>query len=160
MLPLSSTAADIAYFALSFFLIAIGLTLGYALVRLAGVLRRVSSLIGGVEKEIVPVINKAGGSIDRVNDQLDKLDVVTDSAVGAVESIDTVLRTIAAAVKLPAKKLAALTAGLVHGLAALRAEHDLSAAMAAARFAAKERERRFGEEFSSAAEEGEPESEE
>jgi hypothetical protein len=154
MLPLSSTAGEVAYGALAFFLIAVGVALGYALFRLAGMLSRVSSLVRGVEQELVPVLNKAGGSIDRVNAQLDKLDVVTDSAVGAVTSIDTVLRAIAGAVKLPARKVAALMAGLVHGLAALRAERDLGAAMEAARFAAKERERRFAEEFRSAPEEG------
>jgi uncharacterized protein YoxC len=127
---LSSTAGSIAYAALAFFLIAVGLTLGYSLLRLAGVFGRVSSLVKGVEKELVPVLNKAGGSIDRVNDQLDKLDVVTDSAVDAVGS-----------------------AGLVHGLAAFRVERDFAAAMAAARFAAEERENRFAEEFESAAEE-------
>jgi uncharacterized protein YoxC len=160
MLPLSSAAAAIAYLALSFFLVAVGLALGYALFRLGGMLGRASSLIGGVEQELVPVINKAGGSIDRVNDQLDKLDVVTDSAVDAVESVDTVLRAIAGVVKLPAQKLAAWTAGLLHGLTALRVERDLSAAMAAARFAARERERSFGEEFETEADEGKNESEE
>ncbi|MGA9761944.1 MAG: DUF948 domain-containing protein [Gaiellaceae bacterium] len=152
MLLLSSTTGSIAYAALAFFLIAIGLTLGYAFLRLAGVLGRVSSLVKGVEQELVPVINKAGGSIDRVNDQLDKLDVVTDSAVDAVGSIDTGLRAVAGAVKLPAKKLAALTAGLVHGLATFKVERDFAAAMAAARFAAEERENRFAEEFHSEAE--------
>jgi hypothetical protein len=157
---LSSTAGSVAYAALAFFLIAIGLTLGYAFLRLAGVLGRVSSLVKGVEQELVPVINKAGGSIDRVNDQLDKLDVVTDSAVDAVGSIDTVLRAVAGAVKLPAKKLAALTAGLTHGLATFKVERDFSAAMAAARFAAEERENRFAEEFHSEAEEEKNASEE
>jgi hypothetical protein len=160
MLLLSSTAGDVASAALAFFLIAIGLTLGYTFLRLAGVLGRVSSLVKGVEQELVPVINKAGGSIDRVNGQLDKLDVVTDSAVSAVEGVDSVMRAVAGAVKLPAKKFAALTAGLVHGLAAFKVEHDFAAAMAAARFAAQERESRFGEEFRSEAEEGKNASEE
>jgi hypothetical protein len=154
MVPLSSIAGDAAYAALAFFLAAVGVALGYALFRLAGMLRRVSLLVRGVEQELVPVLNKAGGSIDRVNAQLDKLDVVTDSAVDAVTSIDTVLRAIAGAVKLPARKVASLTAGLVHGLAALRAERDLAAAMEAARFAARERERRFAEEFRAEGEEG------
>ena len=150
---LSSTAGSIAYAALAFFLIAVGLTLGYSLLRLAGVFGRVSSLVKGVEQELVPVLNKAGGSIDRVNGQLDKLDVVTDSAVDAVGSIDTGMRAVAGAVKLPARKIAALSAGLVHGLAAFRVERDVAAAMAAARFAAEERENRFAEEFESAVEE-------
>src|ERR1035437_5989510 len=150
---LSSTAGSIAYAALAFFLIAVGLTLGYSLLRLAGVFGRLSSLVKGVEQELVPVLNKAGGSIDRVNGQLDKLDVVTDSAVDAVGSIDTGMRAVAGAVKLPARKIAALSAGLVHGLAAFRVERDVAAAMAAARFAAEERENRFAEEFESAVEE-------
>jgi uncharacterized protein YoxC len=160
MLPISSTAGAIAYLALSFFLVAVGLALGYALFRLGGMLGRASSLIGGVEQELVPVLNKAGGSIDRVNDQLDKLDVVTDSAVDAVESVDSVLRAVAGVVKLPAQKLSAWTSGLMHGLAALRVERDLSAAMAAAKFAARERERGFEEEFETEPDEGKNESEE
>ena len=160
MLLLSSTAGAIAYIALSFFLVAVGLALGYSLFRLGGMFGRASSLIGGVEQELVPVLHKAGGSIDRVNDQLDKLDVVTDSAVDAVESVDTVLRVVAGVVKLPAQKLAAWTAGLVHGLAALKVERDLSAAMAAARFAAHERERGFEAEFETEPDEGKHESKE
>ena len=160
MLLLSSTAGAIAYIALSFFLVAVGLTLGYALFRLGGVFGRTSSLIGGVEQELVPVLNKAGGSIDRVNDQLDKLDVVTDSAVDAVGSIDTGVRAVAGAVKLPAKKIAALSAGLVHGLATFKVERDFASAMAAARFAAQERENRFAEEYRSEGEEESDASEE
>ncbi len=160
MLPLSSTAGDIAYWALAFFLVAVGLALGYALLRLAGVFRRVSSLVGGVEQELVPVLNKAGGSIDRVNDQLDKLDTVTDSAVDAVESIDSLLRSVAGAVKLPAQKVASWTSALVHGLSALRADRDVSSAVSAAKFAAEERERSFEEEFASGAGEGKDEAEE
>jgi len=160
MLLLSSTAGSIAYWALAFFLIAIGLTLGYAFLRLAGVLGRVSSLVKGVEDELVPVLNKAGGSIDRVNGQLDKLDVVTDSAVDAVGSIDTGVRAVAGAVKLPAKKIAALSAGLVHGLATFKVERDFASAMAAARFAAQERENRFAEEYRSEGEEESDASEE
>jgi len=157
---LSSTTGSIAYAALAFFLIAIGLTLGYAFLRLAGVFGRVSSLVKGVEQELVPVLNKAGGSIDRVNGQLDKLDVVTDSAVDAVSSIDTGMRAVAGAVKLPARKIAAMSAGLVHGFAAFRVEHDFASAMSAARFAAEERENRFAEEFNSEAEEEKNASEE
>lgn len=153
MLLLSSTAGSIAYAALAFFLIAIGLTLGYALLRLAGVFGRVSSLVKGVEEEVVPILNKAGGSVDRVNDQLDKLNVVTDSAVDAVGSIDTGVRAVAGAVKLPAKKIAAFSAGLVHGFAAFKTDRDFASAMEAARFAAQERESRFAEEYRSQAEE-------
>ena len=54
---------------------------------------RLSSFIRGTEREVLPVINKVGGSVDRVNAQLDKLDPATDSAVDAVEAVDEAVRT-------------------------------------------------------------------
>ena len=47
---------------------------------------RLSSLLRSSERELIPVISKVGGSVDRVNAQLDKLDPATDSAVDAVEA--------------------------------------------------------------------------
>ena len=47
------------------------------------------------------MINKVGGTVDRVNRQLDKLDTATDSAVDAVEAVDEAVRTVSFAVKRP-----------------------------------------------------------
>jgi hypothetical protein len=44
------------------------------------------------------VIGKVGGSVDRVNGQLDKMDRITDSAVDAAASVGTAIRTVTAAV--------------------------------------------------------------
>ena len=79
---------DLAYLALAVFLVAVGLGLSWAFLRLAVTFDRLSSLIRGAEREVLPVINKVGGSVDRVNHQLDKLDTATDSAVDAVEAAD------------------------------------------------------------------------
>ena len=57
-------------------------------------LRRSSSFIRGTERELLPVIHKVGDSVDRVNGQLDKLDVATDSAVDAVDAVDQAVRTV------------------------------------------------------------------
>ena len=51
-----------------------GSGVGWAFLRLAVTFDRLSSLIRGAEREVLPVINKVGGSVDRVNAQLDKLD--------------------------------------------------------------------------------------
>ena len=64
---------------------------------------------------MLPVINKVGGSIDRVNSQLDKLDQVTDSAADALEAVDQAVRTVSSAVKRPAQKAAGVAAGVTHG---------------------------------------------
>jgi hypothetical protein len=63
------------------------LSLAYVFVRLAGTVTRVSSFIRGAEESVLPVIGKVGGSVDRVNGQLDKVDRITDSAVDAAESV-------------------------------------------------------------------------
>ena len=86
--------SDLAYLALTVFLVLAGLALGYGALRLGGTLGRASSLIEGTEKELLPVISKLGGTVDRVNDQLDKVDQITDSAVDAVSSVDTAVRSV------------------------------------------------------------------
>jgi uncharacterized protein YoxC len=147
MLPAAVSATDVAYYALSAFLVLVGVGLVYALVRLGEALARLASLLRGVEKEAVPVIAKAGGSIDRVNTQLDKLDIVTDSAVDAVESVDTALRAVTLVVKTPIKKIAAWSAGIAHAVAAFRTEPDFARAAEAGRAMAAEREQAFDEEI-------------
>jgi hypothetical protein len=145
--PLAFSAGDFAYVALAIFLLAIGLGLGWAFFRLAGTLDRLSSFIRGTERELLPVINKVGGSVDRVNAQLDKLDIATDSAVDAVEAVDEAVRAVSFAVKRPVQKLAGLSAGASHGWASLRAQRKWSAAVEAAREAAARREADLEEEL-------------
>src|SRR5206468_8260757 len=106
---------DLADLALAVFLVAVGLGLGWAFLRLAVTFDRLSSLIRGTEREVLPVIAKVGGSVDRMNAQLDKLDAATDSAVDAVDAVDQAVRTVSFAVKRPVQKVAGLGAGVSHG---------------------------------------------
>ena len=86
-MPLADLSTlDIVWIALSVFLVVVGLGLALVLFNLSGTVRRLTSFIQGLEKEVLPVINKAGGTVDRVNAQLDKVDRVTDSAVDATMS--------------------------------------------------------------------------
>ena len=61
---------------------------------------------------MLPVINKVGGSVDRVNGQLDKVDKITDSAVDAADSVDTAVRAVSMAVTRPVQKLSGLAAAV------------------------------------------------
>ncbi|MGZ4291553.1 MAG: hypothetical protein ACXVQQ_03055 [Gaiellaceae bacterium] len=138
---------DLAHLALAVFLVAVGLGLGWAFLRLAVTFDRLSSLIRGAEREVLPVINKVGGSVDRVNAQLDKLDTATDSAVDAVVAVDEAVRSVSFAVKRPVQKLAGFTAGASHGWASLRARRGWSASVAEAKAAATRREQDLDEEL-------------
>ena len=93
---------------------------------------------------------KSGGTVDRVNDQLDKMDVVTDSAVSMAESADTAVRAVSTAITTPVKKVSAVAAGISHGLSALRARRDVGGAMSVARDAAARRETELEEELRAA----------
>ena len=138
---------DLASLALAIFLIAAGIGLGWAFLRLAVTFDRLSSLIRGAEREVLPVINKVGGSVDRVNQQLDKLDTATDSAVDAVVAVDEAVRSVSYAVKTPVQKLAGLSAGVSHGWASLRTRRNWREAVDEAKAAAARRERDLNEEL-------------
>lgn len=134
------SAGDAAYLALAVFLLAVGLGVGYAFVRLGGAFARLSSFIRGTERELLPVISKVGGSVDRVNTQLDKLDQATDSAVDAVEAVDEAVRAVSLAVKAPVQKVAGLASGVSHGFATLRAKRSFGDAVQSAKEASRRRQ--------------------
>jgi uncharacterized protein YoxC len=142
--------SDLAYLALAIFLVAVGLGLGWAFVRLAVTFDRLSSLIRGAEREALPVINKVGGSVDRVNAQLDKLDTATDSAVDAVVAVDEAVRTVSFAVKRPVQKLTGLSAGVSHGWSSFKTRRDWRSAVDAGKAAARRREKDLDEDVHAA----------
>jgi uncharacterized protein YoxC len=144
---LAFSFADVAYAALALFLVAVGLGLGWAFLRLAVTFNRLSSLIRGVEREALPVINKVGGSVDRVNAQLDKIDQAMDSAVDAADAVDQAVRTVSFAVKRPVQKLAGVSAGVAHGWASFRTRRDWRSAVDEAKAAAARREQDLDDEL-------------
>jgi uncharacterized protein YoxC len=147
VLALAFAWSDLAYLALAVFLLAVGLALAYALLRLGETLGRLSAFIRGTQEELLPVIGKVGGTLDRVNAQLDKVDLVTDSAVDAADSLDTAVRSVSVAVSRPVQKLSGLAAGLAYGFSELRVSRDWRAAVQAAKEAAARRERELAEEL-------------
>jgi uncharacterized protein YoxC len=147
---LAASAGDVANYALAAFLVAVGAGLAYVFVRLGGTFARLSSLIKGTEREVLPVIHKVGESVDRVNAQLDKVDRVTDSAVDMADSADTAVRAVSMAIARPVQKVSGLAAGIVHGFATLKTRRDVGDAVRAAKEAAARRERDLEEELRAA----------
>jgi uncharacterized protein YoxC len=152
MLVAALTWGDLWRLALAVFLFAVGLASTYLLVRLAGTIGRLSALIRGAEDALLPVIGKVGGSVDRVNGQLDKVDRITDSAVDAVERVDTAVRAVSMAVTRPVQKVSGLAAGLSYGAADFRVRRDWRHAVQAGREAAARREADLAEELRAAGE--------
>jgi uncharacterized protein YoxC len=153
MLVAAFTWGDLWRLALAVFLLAVGLSFAYLLVRLGGTVGRLSALISGAERELLPVINKVGGSVDRINGQLDKVDQITDSAVDAADSVDTAVRAVSMAVTRPVQKVSGFVAALSYGAADFKAKHDWKHAVAAGKEAAARREQELAEELRDAGQE-------
>ena len=110
------------------------------LFRLGQSFERLSSFIKGTERDLLPVIVKTGGTVDRVNYELDKLDTVTDSAVSMADSADTAVRAISTAIATPVEKVSGFAAGITHGFSQFRKSKDFGEAKSAAQEAARRRE--------------------
>jgi uncharacterized protein YoxC len=152
MLLAAFTWGDLWRLALAVFLFATGLAAAYLLVRLAGTIARLTSLIRGTETSLLPVIGKVGGSVDRVNGQLDKVDRITDSAVDAADSVDTAVRAVSMAITRPVQKVSGFAAGVSYGAADFKTRRDWRHAVQAGKEAAVRREQELAEELRDAGE--------
>jgi uncharacterized protein YoxC len=147
MLVVAFTSGDLWRLALAVFLFAVGIATAYLLVRLAGTITRLSSLIQQTEETALPVVEKVGGSVDRVNVQLDKVDQITDSAVDAADSVDTAVRAVSMAITRPVEKVSGFAAGVSFGAADFKARRDWRHAVQAGKEAAARRESDLAEEL-------------
>ena len=144
---LGFTLSNVGDLALAIFLIALGIGLFYAFFQLGELFHRLANLVKGTEREVLPVIAKVGGTVDRVNDQLLKVDTMSDSAVDAVQSVDRAVRAVSYGVSTPVQKAVGLVTGLRFGASSYRVDRDWRAAVAEAKEAAARRERDFVEEL-------------
>jgi hypothetical protein len=144
---LGVSGGDVAYWGLAVFLVAIGLGSLYMLLKLGQLFGRVSSFISGTERDLLPVIVKTGGTVDRINYQLDKADSVTDSAVSMADSADTAVRAVSYAIAKPVEKVSGLAAGLAHGFSSLRKTGNVGDAVSSAKAAAQQRESDLAEDL-------------
>jgi hypothetical protein len=144
---LAVTGGDVAYWGLAIFLVAIGLGSLYMLVKLGELFGRVSSFIKGTERDLLPVIVKTGGTVDRINYQLDKADSVTDSAVSMADSADTAVRAVSYAIAKPVEKASGFAAGIAHGISSLKKNRNVGDAVNDAKEAARQREADLAEDL-------------
>jgi uncharacterized protein YoxC len=140
-------AGDVAYIALSVFLVLVAVGFAWLAWKLGETFGRLSAFIRGAQEEVLPVVSKVGTTVDHVNAQMEKVDQMTDSVVDAVQTADAAVRTLSAAATAPVRKLSGLAAGTSHGFAELKVHRSWSRAKAAARAASAERESELDEEL-------------
>lgn len=144
---LAFEAIDALWIALSVFFVLVAIGLTYLLIRLGGTVAKMTSFVGGLEREVLPVINESGGTLQRVNAQLDKADLVTDSAVDIADSADTAVRAVTFAITRPVQLVAGLAEGVAHGFASLRVRKSPRRAFETGREAASRRQEEIADEL-------------
>jgi uncharacterized protein YoxC len=118
------SSTDAWHYALTIFLIATGLTLSYVFLRMSGTFQRINVLLDGLVQEVVPLLSKVSTSVDHVNDELEKVGQITDSAVDATESVDHTVRAITEIISKPVKAASGVSAGIKHGFESFKAKRD------------------------------------
>jgi hypothetical protein len=113
-------AKAIMWLGLALLFAAGGLAGAYFLWRLGRVLRRAELDLHRTVDEVVPVITKAGVSMDAVNDQLGKVDVMMDSAVDMTEALDTTVRAVSHAVTEPVRMVSGVVTGAAEAARSFR----------------------------------------
>jgi len=113
-------ASDAWRIALAVFLILTGVGITYALVRLGGLFSTADTSLKQTMGEVVPMLGKASTTIDHVNDELEKVGHITDSAVDAADSLDSSVRTINSVLGTPARAVSGVSAGISQAFQSFR----------------------------------------
>ena len=123
-LALLATSTDIWHYALAVFLVLTGIGACFALVRAGMTLGRVNMVLDGVMKELVPMLAKVSTSLDHVNEELDKVGRITDSATDATAKVDATVRSVSEAISKPFRAVSGFTAGISHGFGVFKNKRD------------------------------------
>src|SRR6476469_804059 len=123
-LALLATSTDIWHYALAVFLLLTGVGACFALIRLGTTFGHVNTALDSTMNELVPMLGKASTSLDHVNEELDKVGRITDSATDATAKVDATVRTVSDAVSKPFRAVSGLTAGISHGFGVFKNKRD------------------------------------
>lgn len=102
--------------AIGVFFVLFGVGIAYALFRLGGVLKRLSSILADANTQVVPLLTRIEGTLDGVNAELGKVDDITGSVAGIVRTAEQATTAVHGAVSKPMKVAAGMAAGVSEGV--------------------------------------------
>jgi ABC-type transporter Mla subunit MlaD len=123
-LVLLATSTDIWHYALAVFLLLTGIGACFALLRLGTTFAHVNTALDGIMGELVPMLAKTSTSLDHVNEELDKVGRITDSAADATAKVDATARSVSEAISKPFQAIAGFTSGITHGFGVFKNKRD------------------------------------
>jgi len=116
----SSTPSIVLRYAAAFFFVVVAIAIAYALVKAAKALERVDKVLADVDTQAVPLMQKAGTTLDGVNANLGNVDQITKDVADITDKIDKMATSVEGAVSTPARKAAAFSAGVQSAFSSFR----------------------------------------
>jgi uncharacterized protein YoxC len=107
-----STPSLVLRFAAAFFFVLVAIFLAYMLFKAAKALERLDKVLADVDENGIPLMRKAGDTLDAVNANLGNVDEITKDVAGITDKIDKMATSVEGAVTTPARKAAAFGAGV------------------------------------------------
>jgi uncharacterized protein YoxC len=107
-----STPTIVLDYAAAFFFVLLGIAGLYAAIKFGKALERVDKVLADVDTEAVPLMQKAGTTLDGVNANLGNVDQITRDVADITDKIDSMANVMEGAVSTPARKAAAFGAGV------------------------------------------------
>ncbi|HQJ97547.1 MAG TPA: DUF948 domain-containing protein [Thermoleophilia bacterium] len=111
-----STASLVLRYAAAFFFVLVAVAAAYALIRAGKAMGRVEQVVTDVDKEALPLITKAGQTLDEVNTSLANVGEITKDVSQMTEKVDRMTSAVESAVTTPARKAAAFSAGVTEAV--------------------------------------------
>lgn len=112
--------SDVLRGALSFFLVLAGVGILYVCIRLGALLARLTTSLGDMTTEVVPILTRAQGTVDGINLELARVDEIMVTAVHATKGAENTVSTLSAAATAPVKKASGLAAAAREAFATFR----------------------------------------
>ena len=107
---------EIMKLCIGFFFVVVGVFGAWALFRLGGVLRRLTSILTDANTRVIPLLTRVESTLDGVNAELDKVDQITGSVVEIVKAAEHTTTAVHNAVSKPMRKIAGLASGVSEGV--------------------------------------------
>ena len=106
------SASEVLQYAAAFFFVVFAVASAYALVKLGSTLGRAEKVLDDVDTNAMPLLQKAGTTLDGVNANLGNVDQITKDVANITDRLDNVAGAVEGAVSTPARKAAAFSAGV------------------------------------------------
>jgi hypothetical protein len=120
-----STSSLVLRYAAAFFFIVVAIAAAYALFRAGKALQRLDQVMADVDEGAMPLINKAGTTLDEVNANLANVGEITKDVAQMTDKVDRMAAAVEGAVTSPARKAAAFSAGVSKGVNTLFKRDDV-----------------------------------